>query len=143
MASPFTIELNGLNETLKRIEKAGGNVVTEVDAEINSGVVDIERDAVRLAPVDKGFLRGAISWKRNARLNYEVVAQTKYAPYVEFGTITKVEIPAGLEGYAAQFKGKGIKKTGGMRARPFLFPAFRANLPKIIDRIQKIVTKKR
>jgi hypothetical protein len=40
---------------------------------------------------------------------------------VEWGTITKVSVPQELQAYAIQFKGKGIRKTGGMIPRPFFF----------------------
>jgi HK97 gp10 family phage protein len=143
MASPFTIELVGLEATLKRMKDAGVDIMVEVDAELASGAIDIERDAVQRVPVDKGFLRNAIGYKKVQELSYEVVAQTRYAPYVEFGTVTKVQIPSGAETYAAQFKGKGIIKTGGMRARPFMFPALFKNAPRIMEEIKRLLKKKR
>ncbi len=36
-------------------------------------------------------------------MNHEVVAQSGYAAFREFGTGTKVSIPSGLEDYAKQF----------------------------------------
>ena len=47
----------------------------------------------------------------------ELVGQ-KYAPYMEFGTGGLVDVPSGLEDYAIQFKGQGIK-TRSIYRQPF------------------------
>jgi HK97 gp10 family phage protein len=47
-----------------------------------------------------------ISSKKAGRLQYEVVAPTRYAAYVEFGTKKKTNVPPGFEQYARQFQGK-------------------------------------
>jgi len=44
-----------------------------------------------------------------------------YAPYVEFGTGSGVNVPQGFEAYAMQFYVNG---KGTMKAQPFLIPAF-------------------
>ena len=48
-------------------------------------------------------------------------ATEMYAPYVEFGTGTKVSIPKGFEEMAMKFYVNG---KGTMSAHPFLIPAF-------------------
>ena len=171
MGSPFTIKLEGLNEVLAKLKNASSEVVAEVDAELQAGAKDVERDAAKAVPVDVGFLKNAISSKRVDDLSYEVVAQESYAPYVEFGTRSKVKIPEGLEAYAAKFRGKSDKKgawlaisawckrkgiekskwysiykkimTEGVNPQPFMFPALQKNLPKIVGRIEKVLKKKR
>jgi HK97 gp10 family phage protein len=61
-----------------------------------------------------------------------------YAPYVEFGTGTMVNVPAGLEDFAMQFKGAGIKEVN-LPPRPFLFPAFEENIETFIEQLEKMI----
>ena len=42
----------------------------------------------------------------NTKFIYSIGTNVKYAPYIEFGTGGKVNIPAGFSSYASQFKGK-------------------------------------
>ena len=76
------------------------------------------------------------------QIGIRVFNETEYAPYVEFGTIELVEVPNELTEYAMQFKGKGIIKKGGMKARPYLYPALVAERPKFIAAIKSIMTHK-
>jgi len=95
-------------------------------------------------------------------------SEVDYAPYVEFGTKTKVDIPAGLESYASQFKGKsggfdqlvknisawannrGIPQENvkfiamkiakfGVKAQPFLFPAWESERPKFEQAVKELL----
>ncbi len=68
-----------------------------------------------------------------------VYTNVEYAPYVEFGTIERVEVPTELTEYALQFKGRGIRKKGGRKAKPFLYPAFKEEVPKYIDAIKRVM----
>lgn len=138
----FTLELDGLQETLNRLRDAGGEIAEEVDLEIEAGVRGMEKSAKLLAPVDTGRLRSSISASRVAFLTWELVAQTNYAAYVEFGTGALVDVPAGLESYALQFKGNGIKQVN-LPARPFFFRSVRAYTPEIIRNIAKVLNEKR
>jgi HK97 gp10 family phage protein len=61
-----------------------------------------------------------------------------YAPYVEFGTGTMVSVPTGLEDFAMQFKGAGIKDVN-LPARPFLVPAFESNIEPFIEALEKMI----
>ena len=67
-----------------------------------------------------------------------VTVPVSYAPYVEFGTGTKVNIPKGLEDYASQFKGKDIREVN-LPARPFLFPAAEKAAKEFIKNIKKLL----
>jgi hypothetical protein len=50
-----------------------------------------------------------------------VTSNAYYSAYHEWGTISHVVVPANLQEFAIQFKGQGIKQTGGIYARPFFF----------------------
>lgn len=164
------LQVIGLNKTIKRLEAYGKRVATETADEINGTMVDVQSNAKLRAPANDGNLRRSIvTTKAKAS---DLVATTQvgvmYAPYVEFGTKSKVDIPAGLESYASQFRGKTgsfkdllanierwVKLKGlpsesayhialkiarhGTEARPFLFPAFNDELPKLEPKLIKIL----
>jgi HK97 gp10 family phage protein len=139
MAKSFVdFKMEGLDKMLKGIDQYAKDVQEDVDLELRASADTIAAQAQVKAPVDAGGLHNAISTSRNGDMDYEVVAQKHYAPYVEFGTGTLVDVPSGLEEYAIQFKGKGIKQVN-LPARPYLFPAYEAERVKLIDRLKKIL----
>jgi hypothetical protein len=97
--------IKGLEALDTLLKKYAGQLPDEVNMELSAGAEDIARTARTIAPVGvTGLLRSKII-VNHAPFIHEVVADTDYAPFVEFGTGKKVKIPAGLEQYAAQFKG--------------------------------------
>lgn len=93
---------------------------------ITISVEDIAAEASARVPVDTGVLKNSIDKNvvENAKtITGEVRVGANYAPYVEFGTGGLVNVPEGLEDYAVQFKGAGIREVN-LPARAFLFPAF-------------------
>ena len=86
-------------------------------------------------------LRGSIeTLYGKSRLTAQVGTRVHYAPYVEFGTGGLVQVPKGLESYAMQFKGKGIRQIN-MRARPFLFPAAESERRNYEESMRRILSK--
>ena len=69
----------------------------------------------------------------------KVWTNVEYAADVEFGTIGEVTIPPELIEFASQFKGRGLKKRGGQKAKPYLFPSLKEESPKYIDAIKKVM----
>jgi hypothetical protein len=70
-----------------------------------------------------------------------VYTNVEYAPYVEFGTKSKVNTTIMGEDYsevAIQFK-KSNGGLGGVRPRPYLFPAFETERPRIIKALKDLV----
>jgi phage gpG-like protein len=84
-----------------------------------------------------GQLKTMIQFDVNSK-GATILVPVSYAPYVEFGTGTKVNVPKGLEDYASQFKGKGIKQVN-LSARPFLFPAVEKNSKTFFERVKKLL----
>lgn len=79
------------------------------------------------APKDQGFLSQKISPAKVNDLEWDVISPQFYSPYLEFGTKSKVNIPVGLESYAAEFKGK----TGEKGARIMIYAWMdRVGIPK-------------
>lgn len=139
MAKSFaSFEASGLKDLLRDIDKVSSNVVKELDLEMDGSSRVIERQAKvnlrNLIDDQNGALLNAISAEKKRELEYEVVAQKFFAPFVEFGTGTMVDVPVGLEDYAMQFyRGPGVN----LPARPFLFPAYEEERKKLIDRLKK------
>jgi len=108
-----------------------------VEGEIEASAFDIRSQAVTTVPVDTGILKGSIKVVPGEHRFHKIIeAGAHYAPYIEFGTGTLVNVPSGLEDYAIQFKGKGVKQVN-LPARPFLIPAWEKERLKLVERIRK------
>jgi hypothetical protein len=133
MANGVSIEIEGLDKLRKKLGKIPVALEREIDAELSVVSKNYENRAATAAPVDTGFLRNQITSSKIGEMAYEVVSGARYSAYLEFGTITKVRVPSELQSYALQFKGRGLRKTGGIVPRPFFFPQLpiaRAELKK-------------
>lgn len=117
----FSVEIKGLRELESRLKRLPAELQKEISGVIENGAKVFVAGAKMDAPVDFGFLRGAIGYTRVGKMNYEVFAAKEYAHYIEWGTVTRVKVPAELQSYAIQFKGRGIKKNGGIYPHPFFF----------------------
>lgn len=167
----FTVEVKGINKVVKRIQKLGDEVAEDADKAMGYSARRIERDAKKNVAVDTGDLMNSIH-VIDKFLEKEVKTDKTHAPFVEFGTKSKVDVPQGLEQYAMQFKSSGGNfadllesiqgwcsrnnidaefafpialriAQNGVSARPFLFPAYFKELPKIKGELQKIVNERR
>jgi HK97 gp10 family phage protein len=128
-----------LQKALNDIAKYGKNVQEGAKKEVLRTAYSITNKAKGNCPVRTGGLRSSLSVKSDVNeLQAKSGTNMHYAPYVEFGTGTLVDVPEGLKEYAMQFKGKGIRKVN-LRARPFLFPAAESERPKFVERMQKIL----
>ncbi len=162
-------DIKSINKTLKVLDSLGEKVRKSAEKEIERSARNIEGKAKRNAPTGaNNRLKTSID-VRGSGLSREVFTDVKYAPYVEFGTKSKVDIPPGLEGYAMQFKGKkggsyedmeksikvwakrkGIPEEAvypiiksilhkGTKAQPFLFPAFFSEQPQLLKRLKGVL----
>src|SRR5690349_15050485 len=107
-----------MDRVIKKFGSIPTTVKKEVDAEMAATANNFVNRAVASAPVDTGFLKNEITFSRLKEMNYEIVSGARYSAFLEFGTITKVKVPAELASYALQFKGKGLRKNGGIYPRP-------------------------
>lgn len=138
----LSIEFNkqSLSAFYKYLKNLEDQVADYVRAEIEDSILAIETDAASDVPVDTGALKNSIQStpikvsKNEITGGVEVGAE--YSPFVEFGTGTRVKVPSELSGFAAQYKGSGIREVN-LPARPFFYPAVfkqRQELPKNIER---------
>ncbi|SKA29775.1 phage protein, HK97 gp10 family [Chitinophaga eiseniae] len=135
MGAKFAFNFTGITELLRDVQHLEQNVIQNLDNELKASAETIVNNAKAMAPSETGALKQSISFTRNGILDYNVTAAVHYAPYVEFGTGALVDVPAGLESYAIQFKGRGIKQVN-MPAHPYLFPAFEQERRLLIERLK-------
>ena len=107
----FNVEIRGLRELQAKISSMPKEIHKEVSAVVEAGAKKWVRDAKRDAPVDVGFLKNGISYAQvissPTKTAFEVVSNAEYSPYMEWGTKTKVSVPADQQSYAAEFRGSG------------------------------------
>lgn len=103
----FTVRIEGLTKLTAEVKELPAELNKQVGAVLENGAKTWVAKAKRAAPKDMGRLAQSISYFPLGSLRYEVVSQAEYSPYVEFGTKSKVQIPPGLEDFAAKFKGTG------------------------------------
>ena len=144
MANDVSFKIEGLDALIKRLGKLPIEIEKEVANEVNASALSIQNKAkksVAANSTDNGTLLGSIqlvSVLKDKRILYTVGSRLKYAPYVEFGTGGTVNVPAGYEDFAIQFKGKGIRKIN-LRPRPYLIPAFESEMPILRKNIQNVI----
>lgn len=144
MANGLHINPTLFNKYIKNIEKKIDKKIDEVDNEFEAGMVDIVTMAKQLVPVapDGGLLKNSIYFvKDKQKLSYTLIANTRYAAYVEFGTGKYAKnYVAGLEEYWKKLARRYYKNGKGKTDKqPFLYPSIIQNLPKIYLRIKNII----
>jgi HK97 gp10 family phage protein len=102
-----SVTLKGFRELQNKLKHLPKEVMGEAnDAVQDAGEYWAER-AKQDAPTDQGLLKGSITSKETGLMKSEVVSPVSYSAYIEWGTKTKVKVPAEMQTYAMQFKGKG------------------------------------
>ena len=138
-------ELKGADKLIKKLSKYGAKAIEEVDMETQATAFEIQNDAKQNlvgrawdtgATAQQIFVAQPINAK--GKVVYTVVSNTRYSPYIEFGTGGLVKVPPELYQLAIKFKGKGIREVN-LPARPFLYPAFLKNKPKYINRLEQML----
>lgn len=160
-----SITLKGFKEYQQRLQQGNKTLLAIADAEASASAVNVERLAKQKAPVNLGNLRATINQQKVRDGVHEITVSADYAAYIEFGTKSKVSVPAGLEEYARQFIGPGTGKNPkqmiyawckqkgipedrwfwiyvsimikGIVAQPYLFPSLREEEPKFLQRLKQ------
>jgi hypothetical protein len=163
------IKVTGLDNAVKALQGASSERKRRVADEIRRSALRIQGDARRNAPVNMGRLRSdvQIAFDVSAdNIDAKVYNTVEYAPFVEFGTKSHVDVPEELSVYAQQFRGKGgsfddlldsierwahlkglppksaypiARKIAreGRRAQPYLFPAVENERPNLERRLKE------
>jgi HK97 gp10 family phage protein len=146
----LSIEFNkqSLNTFYKYLKNLEDDVADYVRAEVEDSMLAIESEAANKVRVDTGALKNSIQSTpikvSKNQITGGVEVGAAYAPYVEFGTGTRVKVPSELSDFAAEFEGDGVKEVN-LPARPFFYPEVfkqRTELPKNIERtLKKLLVK--
>jgi len=135
------INVFGIDKLIGELKNYSEKVYTGIDNAMQESARNVQRQAIMDAPSDMSTLRRSIQVKpikEETWSGYEIFSLLPYAPYVEFGTGTRVTIPTGYEEYAMQFKGQ--KEIAGMNAQPYLIPNFEMEKANLMANLKKIVT---
>jgi len=129
------------DKLFKDLDKYSKEVVAELDAEMNAGLIDMETQAKTFAPTKTNRLRSSINVNKLEPLAYELRAETDYAAYVEFGTGPYAEsyVPSldpEWQEYAKTFQ---KSKPGHTPQKPFFYRAVRDVFPIMIERMKKVL----
>lgn len=117
----ITIKAKGLAETLANIKALPKTLQRKIEAEVGLAAKQMVRNAKRDAPVDQSILRSEITEFKFRELTWKVVSQAAHSGYVEFGTKSRVQIPAGLEEEAAKIKAQKSQSSLGAKEAIFLW----------------------
>ncbi len=137
----------------KIVVKWNGRVSEELLRDIDAGLDDVAdailAKATEFVPVDQGMLKKSLHTE-NEFLHKEVVADSPYAAYVEFGTSPHFPPPDALIGWAKRtmgLKDDEAKKVGwaiarkiareGTPSQPFMKPATDYVIPKVAEIIRR------
>lgn len=143
MATGIKLQISDKNfrDVLNSFKDEVSKRTAMIDQEIAAHGELMATSAKQLAPVDTGRLRGSISLKKEGFMRYQLVAQTDYAAYMEFGTgrYAASYVPTldkEWQKIAAQFK-----RGPGSNVPPFGYMnrSVKAYLPSLIKAINKVL----
>ena len=143
----FGVKIYGADAIIKRLEASPQKMMEESKLIIDAAVIEIAAKAKQQVAVKTGALKASI---RHAKYQPGVGASVsagntnvRYAPYVEFGTGTRFQIPvypnvnmADLESYALTFKKS--KKVIGVPYRPYMFSAYSEVFTSMIKKLKSV-----
>jgi HK97 gp10 family phage protein len=119
------MKLKGTSQVLNRLKRVSKEAELATKSAVVRNTDQMFSEALSAVPVLDGYLRGSGNSSYQDNQLTGVVSfggqAAPYAPYVEFGTGSGVNIPEGFSAYAMQFYVNG---KGTMKAQPYLIPAF-------------------
>ena len=143
----FGVKIYGVDAIIKRFDAAPQKMMEESKLIIDAAVIEIAAKAKQQVAVKTGALKASI---RHAKYQPGKGASVsagntniRYAPYVEFGTGTRFQIPvyqnvnmADLEAYALTFKKS--KKVIGVPYRPYMFSSYSEVFTSMIKKLKSV-----
>ena len=143
----FGVKIYGVDAIIKRFDAAPQKMMDESKLIIDAAVIEIAAKAKQQVAVKTGALKNSI---RHAKYQPGKGASVsagntnvRYAPYVEFGTGTRFQIPvyqnvnmADLEAYALTFKKS--KKVIGVPYRPYMFSSYSEVFTSMIKKLKSV-----
>lgn len=139
-----TIRIKGMAELTRRLREIKTAISDDLENAGTKGMLIIEGGAKDKVSVDTGDLRRRIITKTLEKTESSVKIATgtnlEYGPYLEYGTGIYAENGEGRKTpwvykYTGTKGPEGWRFTRGMRAKPFLRPAYDENK----ERVQEVV----
>mgnify|MGYP000321053740 CR=1 FL=1 len=137
MARPnFSIRVEGLeniNKNLNELKKRGTDDVKEALHASAYNILSKAQSNLSSTPFAEsvgGIMQSGFLEMTPDGYGFEVGFNKHYSPYIEYGTGDKVDVPAGFETYAIQFKGLGIRQVN-IKPHPYFHPALNDELKNL------------
>lgn len=108
--------VRGINSAISQIRRLSQEAIQKMEDATELTAREIELKAKTLAPTNFGKLGQSIRAEKVTAKKWKVTAGgtlAPYAPFVEFGTGTLVQVPSEWTQLASEFKGKKIGLAGG------------------------------
>jgi len=130
------------------MSKITKDMKSELERDLRNVVQDVttrtSMEAKHSAPMDKrvghgGGIKSSI-YKLIRGLTGEVWVGAHYAPYVDFGTGSQIQIPSDWKDVAIQFKGAGIREVNN-KPQPFFYPSVDRHREKFKKASEKALDK--
>ena len=143
----FGVKIYGADAIIKRLEASPQKMMEESKLIIDAAVIEIAAKAKQQVPVKTGALKNSIRHSKFVPGKGASVSagntNVRYAPYVEFGTGTRFQIPvyqnvnmADLEAYALTFKKS--KKVIGVPYRPYMFSSYSEVFTSMLKKLKSV-----
>jgi len=136
MSDSLKIDASGLDELRKYLKTLPKEAEKTIALIVAGASAEAEADARRLAPLDRGDLRKEMYHEATKDpLIWKVGNNIDYAPYVEFGTGGKVDVPNELTDLAIQYKRPNLQNIS-QEPQPYLYPAVKLARIEILERLK-------
>jgi HK97 gp10 family phage protein len=143
----FGVKIYGADAIIKRLEASPQKMMEESKLIIDAAVIEIAAKAKQVVPVKTNALKNSIRHSKYQPGKGASVSagntNVRYAPYVEFGTGTRFQIPvyqnlnmSDLEAYALTFKKS--KKVIGVPYRPYMFSSYSEVFTSMIKKLKSV-----
>lgn len=135
------ISVKNIQRAVKGIEKQINNKLDKIDAAMQNSVETMASEAKSLVPVYTGLLKSKIFANKLDKLKYQLLADTPYAAYIEFGT-RKTSVAESLPDYwkkiAKEYFVTNPKVLTNTKATQYFYISVNKNFPKLKEKISKI-----
>lgn len=143
--SPLNIKIQGVEQTLSKLNKSYEKIKNEIDNEMAASVELMTTIAKTIYSSDNAEIRSSIRNKKIKDFSYELIAgrgDDPMAAYIEFGTGRYFKLYPGKEkewqDLADQYFVNG---EGRMRPAPYFYPSVTSGVVSLTSNIKQILNR--
>ena len=163
------MKIKGASKVIFELRAKKKGIDKKIDDITQANAIEMAGDATKRAPEAFGKLKQSISYSKVADLKWKATVNKEYAGYMEFGTGTKIQVPAEFSDMAKSFQsgGKGnfkqaleniklwCKKKGidekaaypillsilkvGVNPQPFFYPAWVSTKKRYVNDLENLL----